>query len=123
MPDAQVAGVVHGGEFVFTAPTVRRIGVDALDRMHSAAKSGSKIAGFEAGGFVDRLDAMPNAPARDGGGGEGALHYFALGSSGYRGGGPVGLPASPTSHDRFSSISAARLARLQRSAVIAKAGP
>jgi hypothetical protein len=43
----EVAGVVHGGEFVFSAPAVRRVGVTALETAHTRA-----VRGFEAGGLV-----------------------------------------------------------------------
>ncbi len=50
-PTKQEVGVVHGQEFVFSAPAVRRIGVDALDRLHRSAKAGAMY-GYEQGGFV-----------------------------------------------------------------------
>ena len=43
------AGVVHREEFVFSAPAVRAIGVDNLERMHRAARTGRT---YEAGGHV-----------------------------------------------------------------------
>ncbi|KRW96249.1 hypothetical protein [Paracoccus sp. MKU1] len=44
------AGVVHRGEFVFSAESVKRIGASNLDAMHQAAKSGA--AGYSRGGLV-----------------------------------------------------------------------
>jgi hypothetical protein len=38
--EGDFAGVVHGGEYVFSAPAVRNIGADNLDRAHTMAKSG-----------------------------------------------------------------------------------
>jgi hypothetical protein len=52
----QAAGVVHGQEFVFSAPAVRRIGVGALEALHNQARRGARRApllpGFEGGGYV-----------------------------------------------------------------------
>ncbi|MDB5541233.1 MAG: double-strand break repair rad50 ATPase, partial [Devosia sp.] len=45
------AGVVHRGEFVFDAESVRRLGVNNLER----------IRGFAAGGFVGHAPALPHA--------------------------------------------------------------
>lgn len=42
-PRSAVAGVVHGGEYVFSAPAVDRIGLGALDRLHK---------GYADGGYV-----------------------------------------------------------------------
>lgn len=42
------AGVVHRGEYVFSAETVKRLGADNLDRLHTSAKRG-----YAAGGLVD----------------------------------------------------------------------
>ncbi|MBN9690724.1 MAG: hypothetical protein J0M24_10840 [Verrucomicrobia bacterium] len=44
-PTNAVAGVVHGGEFVFSAPAVRRVGLDNLEAMHDGAKSGTGAGG------------------------------------------------------------------------------
>jgi lambda family phage tail tape measure protein len=38
---SQPAGVVHGGEFVFSAPATSRLGVDNLESLHQAALSPS----------------------------------------------------------------------------------
>lgn len=46
----QVAGVVHGGEFVFSAPAVNRMGAGALDAMHRAA-----VKGYAGGGLVGAM--------------------------------------------------------------------
>ncbi len=53
--ERQAAGVVHGKEYVFSAPAVRRIGVPALERMHRSARTGagaSGLPGYADGGFV-----------------------------------------------------------------------
>lgn len=52
-----VAGVVHGKEFVFSAPAVSRIGVNALEQLHNAARHGQSVRnamlpGYAAGGYV-----------------------------------------------------------------------
>jgi hypothetical protein len=44
-------GIVHGQEYVFSAPAVKIIGVDTLDNLHQIAKKGKKP-GFSDGGFV-----------------------------------------------------------------------
>ena len=55
MGASDIAGVVHGREFVFSAPAVRNIGVSNLAYMHEAAKSGRNIArgGGSSGGMVE----------------------------------------------------------------------
>lgn len=56
--DSNVAGVVHGGEFVFSAAATRRIGADVLDKLHRAARNGAPqitVPGFARGGYVDQL--------------------------------------------------------------------
>jgi hypothetical protein len=55
----QPAGVVHGKEFVFSAPAVQALGVDKLDALHAAAKNGrlDGLPGYEQGGYVDVLAA------------------------------------------------------------------
>jgi hypothetical protein len=63
-PIDAIAGVVHGGEYVFSAPAVRAIGVPALERAHTQAKAGHAtldIEGFASGGFVGNSFA-PNTP-------------------------------------------------------------
>jgi hypothetical protein len=48
-------GPVHGQEFVFSAPAVRRLGVGTLDRMHNEARRGARVLnlpGYADGGFV-----------------------------------------------------------------------
>lgn len=57
------AGVVHGQEFVFSAPSVRALGVPFLEAMHSRARGSypkSGNSGFEDGGYVS-----PSRLARD----------------------------------------------------------
>ena len=48
--EGQVAGVVHGGEYVWSAPAVRAIGVSNLERAHQAAVSGGSSGGGVGGG-------------------------------------------------------------------------
>ncbi|RVA20644.1 M15 family peptidase, partial [Mesorhizobium sp. M7D.F.Ca.US.004.03.1.1] len=64
----RVAGLVHEDEYVFSSPAVRAIGVDTLDRMHEAGKSGRGYAGGGlatwnplpmAGGRSDVVDHQP----------------------------------------------------------------
>lgn len=48
-------GVVHGKEYVFSAPAVRRLGVGALDRLHTQARAGAprlSLPGYANGGYV-----------------------------------------------------------------------
>src|SRR5690606_18660443 len=59
----QPAGIVHAGEFVFSAAAVRRIGVDQLHRMHEGAAKG-----FASGGYVGSGSPMARAAAAGGGG-------------------------------------------------------
>ena len=54
---SSVAGVVHGGEYVFSKKATDRIGVGALDNMHQRAK------GYSSGGYVP-----PVAPVNNSGG-------------------------------------------------------
>lgn len=51
---AQPAGIVHGNEYVFSAPATRAIGVRRLDAMHAAAKGGTRLPGYQMGGHVAR---------------------------------------------------------------------
>ncbi|SFM92961.1 phage tail tape measure protein [Nitrosomonas communis] len=44
-------GIVHGQEYVFSAPAVESIGLDTLERLHKSGKEG-KPSGFADGGFV-----------------------------------------------------------------------
>jgi hypothetical protein len=63
-PADAIAGVVHGGEYVFSAPAVRSIGVQALERAHQQAKAGHStldLEGFASGGFVGN-SFSPNTP-------------------------------------------------------------
>lgn len=55
----KVAGVVHGGEYVFSASATSRIGVANLEKMHSAAK------GYAGGGFVGSAPAFASGAAND----------------------------------------------------------
>jgi hypothetical protein len=58
----QAAGVVHGQEYVFSAPAVRAIGVDRLERLHTQAKTGrmtsDEIPGYADGGYVTALGSV-----------------------------------------------------------------
>ena len=45
IPASSTAGVVHGQEFVFSAPAVRRVGLANLEAMHEGAKSGTPATG------------------------------------------------------------------------------
>jgi hypothetical protein len=51
---ARAAGIVHEEEYVFSAPAVRAIGVDSLERMHRTARSGRGYAegGYTGGGMI-----------------------------------------------------------------------
>mgnify|MGYP000269992646 CR=1 FL=1 len=54
-PASAPAGVVHGQEFVFSAPAVRTLGVPTLDRLHRQARGGtapSGRSGYADGGWV-----------------------------------------------------------------------
>ena len=59
----QPAGVVHAGEFVFSADSVRRLGLSALDNLHSIASGGfaprAPRWGYADGGLVN----LPGAAA------------------------------------------------------------
>jgi phage-related minor tail protein len=46
---SEVAGVVHRGEYVFSAPSVQALGLDRLDSLHRAGR------GYAQGGFVNDL--------------------------------------------------------------------
>lgn len=52
----KVAGVVHGNEYVFSAPAVRAIGLQRLERLHAKAKTGhmdeGDVPGYSDGGYV-----------------------------------------------------------------------
>lgn len=52
----QPAGLVHGREFVMSAPAVETLGIGYLDNMHRAARAG-KVRGYVDGGYVG---AMPS---------------------------------------------------------------
>jgi hypothetical protein len=53
------AGIVHGKEYVFSAPAVQAIGVDRLERLHNKAKTGrvneGEVPGYADGGYVTVL--------------------------------------------------------------------
>lgn len=55
---ADVAGLVHAGEFVFDAATTRRIGVQNLEAIRSG-----RMRGYREGGFVSRGAPASMAPA------------------------------------------------------------
>jgi hypothetical protein len=62
----QAAGVVHGQEFVFSAPAVKRLGIDSLEQLHESARQGARLRGFARGGYVGvqpRLDQSRTQPA------------------------------------------------------------
>ncbi|WCJ61880.1 phage tail length tape measure family protein [Agrobacterium tumefaciens] len=44
---SKAAGIVHAGEYVFSASATKRLGVGNLDRMHTGAKKG-----YQSGGYV-----------------------------------------------------------------------
>ncbi len=50
--DDAVAGVVHANEFVYDAPSVRRIGVDRLEWLRRNPDAIKRLRGYQAGGFV-----------------------------------------------------------------------
>ena len=66
----QPAGVVHAGEYVFSAETVNRLGVGNLDRLHTSAKRGYASGGLVgdsgkialASGGRDAMTAQTSAP-------------------------------------------------------------
>lgn len=66
---SQIAGVVHGQEYVFSAPAVRKIGPRNLDALHKGS-----LRGFASGGYVSSLP-MPQGP--DNGTGPGGGITFA----------------------------------------------
>lgn len=61
----QPAGVVHAGEYVFSADSVRRLGLVALDNLHRLSKGapvpiGPRL-GYAEGGLVESLSLSPAA--------------------------------------------------------------
>jgi hypothetical protein len=54
--EKEVAGVVHGQEYVFSAPAVRAIGLERLESLHKKAKTGKDVdedlPGYSEGGYV-----------------------------------------------------------------------
>lgn len=67
--EGQPAGVVHGEEFVMSAPAVRRIGVANLEAMHSNLSR----PGYASGGFVGRA---ASGGGKSGGPQVGETHIF-----------------------------------------------
>lgn len=61
----QPAGVVHAGEYVFSAAAVRRLGLTALDNLHRLSKGAPMPAGrrlgYAEGGLVGDLSLSPTA--------------------------------------------------------------
>jgi hypothetical protein len=54
-PATAAVGVVHGGEYVFSAAAVQRLGVPALEQMHQQARGGAPrvhLPGYADGGYV-----------------------------------------------------------------------
>lgn len=51
---SQPAGIVHGKEFVFSAPAVATLGVNHLDNMHRAARAGRR-GGYADGGYAGQM--------------------------------------------------------------------
>ena len=47
IPTSSIAGVVHGGEYVFSAPTVNRIGLGNLEALHSGQAAAGASAGSQ----------------------------------------------------------------------------
>jgi len=73
-PPDQATGIVHGKEFVFSAPAVEALGVDTLRVLHEKARAGdgsaavstiARIAGVEAAGDTDRKPAAAKAVVPD----------------------------------------------------------
>jgi hypothetical protein len=59
------AGVVHGQEYVFSAPSVRKLGVGFLENLHRAGRRGVprvNLGGYANGGYVDKASGMQSAP-------------------------------------------------------------
>lgn len=56
------AGIVHRGEYVFSAASVGRIGLSYLDAMHK-----SSLPGFDKGGYVGAMSAAGMSPSGMGG--------------------------------------------------------
>lgn len=70
----QAAGVVHGQEFVFSAPAVKRLGIDTLEKLHESARTSAALKGlpgFEMGGYVGVRPARSAQRSDDGGAGRG----------------------------------------------------
>ena len=59
MSPKSIAGIVHGGEYVFSAPAVKNMGVDFLESMHIAA---SRAGGGASAGNAVSPSMLPPAP-------------------------------------------------------------
>ena len=59
MSPKSIAGIVHGGEYVFSAPAVKNMGVDFLESMHIAA---SRAGGGASAGRAVSPSMLPPAP-------------------------------------------------------------
>ncbi|HYE35508.1 tape measure protein [Methylocaldum sp.] len=64
----QPAGVVHANEYVFSAPSVNRLGVGFLEALHQMTKGPSvpSFGGYANGGLVDHMAAAAAGPAQTG---------------------------------------------------------
>jgi hypothetical protein len=105
----QPAGVVHGQEFVFSAPAVRQLGVPMLEQLHRAARGGAPrlaIGGFADGGLVPvrQMAAQTPAPRRDAGGPGGETFNFS----------PTFVLYEPASRQTQDQIAARALEGAQR---------
>jgi hypothetical protein len=69
MGPQEPAGIVHGQEYVFSAPAVKRIGVGALEQIHTAALAGGrrKLPKYEHGGYVGLAPRRAAPAQRDSG--------------------------------------------------------
>lgn len=59
------AGVVHGQEYVFSAPSVRKLGLGFLDNLHRAGRRGAprvNLGGYANGGYVDNASRQQSSP-------------------------------------------------------------
>ncbi|MFA7433931.1 MAG: hypothetical protein WCZ72_09475 [Gemmobacter sp.] len=60
-PKMEPAGVVHRGEYVFSAETVKRLGADNLEKLHQSARRGYSSGGLvgDAGKVVRAVSGRP----------------------------------------------------------------
>lgn len=65
LPDDKVAGVVHGGEYVFSAKAVDRLGIGYLESLHGAAR-GYQDGGYVSNKFSDIQGGLPGLPKSGG---------------------------------------------------------